>query len=264
MKRAPVHILATVRKPELLDVALLVFQTFRKGFPTAPLMVWGNGLSPEACAAIGAATRMNGGTFHNLLPCSHDAWIEGLLLRLLEPFWICDTDMIFHSAIDSERDGEVVAGRFEPEFDEEWTGTRHMERLHTCLMWFDPWKVRAAMQAVMARIPHWGATAQFPFIRQHFVPSRGALLFYDSCAGLWQAGIGTPFSTAQNAAFDHLHCGTYADLISPHLHLPGNGSLRATHQAACANPESLNRNGSIQKAQADYYEERRPCPTIPR
>ena len=44
--KSPVHILVTVRKPELLPAALLVFKTLEVGFPTTPVYVWGNGLAP--------------------------------------------------------------------------------------------------------------------------------------------------------------------------------------------------------------------------
>lgn len=77
-------------------------------------------------------------------------------------------------------------------------------------------------------------------------------LFYDTCAGLYQAGLGTPFTEQQDAAFEHLHCGTYADQITPHLSLP---DLAAAHRAIYAQPEM----GRGLKAQQDkYYALRRP------
>jgi hypothetical protein len=217
-----VHILATVRKPELLPAALLVFRTLRTGFPTAKVCVWGNSLDSAGFASVATDCAKVNAHFQNLAPTSHDAWIESLIEESTEPFWICDTDIVFWTTVEKwfETNGEVTyAGRYEPEFHEEWTKTRHMERLHTCLMWINPGAVRAALRAWMAKIPPpWGRSADFPFIRQHFVPLRNELpLFYDTCAGLYHAHQGTPFSIEQDAAFDHLHCSTYLDLIGNNL-----------------------------------------------
>jgi hypothetical protein len=255
---APVHILATVRKPELLDAALLVFRTLRTGFPTAPVCVWGNALPPSAAATVQAAAQAVGAGFCNLPAISHDAWIEQVFTRSNEPFWICDTDMVFFGEVQGSQfpvQG-LFAGRHEPEFAEEWTGTRHMERLHTCLMWFQPVPLRCAIRAWMSRIPEpWGASAQFPLFRQHFIPLRRSLngavetLFYDSCAGLYHALGGTPFTPSQNAAFEHLHCGTYADAVDA----PSLKNLREVHGAVYANPAAA---AGLSTQQTKYYQSR--------
>jgi hypothetical protein len=249
-----VHIYATVRKPELLQAALLVFRTLRVGFPSATVCVWGNALAPAAAAVLAQAAQAVGGAFVNLPASSHDRWIEGLLARSTEPFWICDTDMIFWDKVEGWR-GKLFAGRYEPEFDEEWTRTRHVARLHTCLMWIDPVAVRSAMRTWMARYPlPWRNSAQFPFVAQHFIPAGRTTLFYDSCAGLHQALGGTRFTDRQNAAFDHLHFATYADLIGPHLKGIAGG-IQERFEAIYRDP-GLARG--IQVEQAKYYLKRKP------
>lgn len=255
--KSVVHILATVRKPELLPAALLVFRTLRTGFPTTPVCVWGNGLDPASERAVVSACQNNGCRFQNLPATQHDMWFEALIEENLEPFWICDTDMVFWSAVEdwfSHRPEVALAGRHEIEFNEEWTNTLHMERLHTCLMFVRPGLLRTAMRTWMSRIPLlWRSQAEFPFVRQHFVPALGqAPRFYDTAAGLWQAGIGTPFSETENAAFDHLHCGTYADEIKL-----GGGDLRVTHNQIYAQP-GLARG--LRQQQNIYYDSRRPRP----
>lgn len=264
---APVHILATVRNPLLLDAALLVFKTLRIGFPTAPVAVWGNGLNPAAAAAVDLARLacLGPSTFQNLTEHSHDDWIETLILKSQTPFWICDTDMVFHNPVESwlpELRGYPFAGRLEPEFAEEWTHTTHVARLHTCLMYVDPARTRAAIREIMNRVPElWRRSAQWPLIRQTFVPvrretpdSRLQTLFYDTMAGLYQAGFGQAFTAKQDEAFDHCHCGTYADLVSPHLTLPGGGSLLDTHRAIYENPAQI--KGANTNGQAAYYQSR--------
>jgi hypothetical protein len=245
-----VHILAHVRKPELLPAALLVFRTLRTGFPESHVMVWGNALAGTAAQAVEHAARGAGAEFRNLpLPGKHDGWVEDLIQTGLEPFWICDTDIIFWEAVEDWR-APTFMGRLEPEFDEEWTKTRHMERLHSSLMYINPAAVRAEMRRFMAKIPApFGHTARFPFVQQHFVPLRGQQpLFYDTCAGMWHAFEGQPFTEQQNRAYEHLHCATYADLIE----LEG---LQDAHAAIYSNP-TLARG--MRETQDAYYNRRKP------
>lgn len=272
MKEPTVHILATVRNPRLLPGTTLVFKSLRVGFPKAPVMVWGNALEPALESEIVRCAQSVGGQYTPLPTTSHDEWIENLVQRSQAPLWICDTDVVFQGKMQNYGPEHLFAGRFEQEFDEEWTGTRHMARLHTAVMWLNPVAVRNAMRSFMCQFPApWRDTAEFPFIRQHFVPllrglstegERGRVLtmFYDTCAGLFHACGGTIFNLTQDRAFEHLHCATYSDLVGKSLSC---GSLEAAHRIIFENP-SLARG---MKAQQDaYYESRRPkeplCPTI--
>ena len=82
-----VHILATVRKPELLEAATLVFSSLRTGFPCAQLVVWANGLvDPAAEKAIHQCAVAVGGEYRPLAPTVHDVWVESLVQYSLEPF----------------------------------------------------------------------------------------------------------------------------------------------------------------------------------
>ena len=246
-----VHILATVRNPALLESALLVFKTVRVGFPRALIQVRGNGLDPVAADAVGLAASQSGCDFHNDNRTSHDAWIEKLIYTKGDPFWVCDTDLVFFEAVEHWFAGKpsvMHAGRFEPEFYEEWTRSRHMARLHTSLMYLNPVELRLGMRTWMGQFPTLWHTAQMNLIRQQFVPLLGELpLFYDTCAALYHALGGTAFTKEQNAAFEHLHCGTYADLIGAVTSLR---DLAAVHRAVYADPS---RARGLQHKQNDYY-----------
>lgn len=227
-----VHILATVRKPELLRAALLVFSTLRVGFPTADVCVWGNGLAGDATAAVAAEAARVGARFHNLPATSHDCWIDGLIAQANGPFWILDTDVVFHSTVEGFAEGAaggtpaLLRGRFEPDFYEEFTDTVHVARLHTCLMWIDGPALRCAMRGWMARFPlPWRNSAQFDLVHQHFIPRAGGkALFYDSMAGVYQALVTSDewrvmsFSAEEDGCFDHLHFATYVDQVEGSLH----------------------------------------------
>lgn len=258
-----VHILATVRKLELLRAATLVFDTLRVGFPSAGVCVWGNGLERQAAVEVRRAAERVGCSFHNLPGTSHDGWVESLVERSLEPFWICDTDVVFFGEVQSPESKVqspecLFAGRFEPEFMEEWTGTRKMERLHTAVMWLDAPRLRSAMREWIYQFPEpWRCSAEFPFIRQHFIPVRGQTpVFYDTCAGLWHA-LGPPkgraFTEAENDCFEHLHCGTYLDLVAPHLQ--GMTNMARAHAAVWENPQLAR---GIRAGQDKYYAKRSP------
>lgn len=255
--KSPVHILITVRKPELLPAALLVFKTIRTGFPTVPICVWGNALPlflldavVQACAGVGA-------TFRNLKPTAHDLWIEQLVLNESKPCWICDSDMVFFDECEwffTDEDTDLFSGRFEPAWREPWTNSDHVERLHTCLAWFNPVALRAAMAGWLHRtVPGVFANAEMPLIRQTFIPVRGGrTVFYDTTAGLWHAGGGTRFTDRQNKCFAHLHCGSYSDEVAKCEELAG---LPAVHAAIIANPELAR---GITQQQDAFYKSRSP------
>lgn len=247
------NILATVRNPALLPAALLVFKTLRTGFPTWNIRVWGNGLAGGSNAAVMQATHAVGGQYIHIQSVSHDEWIERLIQTESHPFAICDTDMVFWEELESVLPTpELISGRFEPGFDEPLTGCWHVERLHTCLMLLNPQAIRAATRDWMARhVPSVFPNAETQFIRQHFVPRINATpLFYDSMAGLWQACKGGPFGEIQNARFEHLHCGTYADVMSGCDALK---DLQAFHSAVYADTEMAR---GLRLKQQEWYEER--------
>lgn len=255
--KPPVHILITVRKLELLPAALLVFQTLRTGFPAAPVHVWGNALPLFVIDQVMKACVAAGATFRNLLPVAHDQWIEQLVMKEARPFWICDGDMVFFDECEwffTDADTDLFAGRFEPPWHEPWTDSDHVERLHTCLQWFNPVALRAAMAGWLHRtVPGVFAHAEMPLIRQTFIPVRaGRTVFYDSTAGLWHAGGGTRFTERQNQCFEHLHCGSYSDEVAKCEALKG---LPQMHAAIIASPE---RARGIQTQQKAFYQARTP------
>jgi hypothetical protein len=264
-----VHILMTVRNSQLWHAALLVFRTLRMGFPDAAVRVWGNDLDADAARMVGQAAQKLDGQFQNIKPTTHGKWIETLVFNSNEPFWICDTDMVFFRVVEPPRRQEEVlfSGRYEPEFMEEWTGMRHVARLHPSLMWFNPAALRPVLRAWPASAGSSGAASPFfgtvkrNFFEWEFVPSRkgearrekAEVLFYDTCAGLYHAIGGTAFTEKQDAAFEHLHCGTYSDLIGQHLSLAG--SMEENHRAIFMEPAMAR---GLWAQQARYYASRKP------
>jgi len=253
MTRPQVHILATVRKPELLYAALLVFKTLRVGFPSAVVTVWGNHLRPEYDKEVRSEAARTGCLYQRLAEyVPHDRWIETLVERNNTPFWICDTDIVFFSDVEVFNVKGNFSGQLEPSFHEEWTKTLHISRLHTALMVFDPLKVRLAIRQWMCKVPPiWMCSADFPLIRQTFVPALDFTVFYDSCAALYHAIGGTPFDDVILDRYEHLHCGTYSDLVEPHLSVKGMGDI---HKAIYQQPALAK---GIRAEQDKYYKLRK-------
>ena len=207
----------------------------------------------ERVAYAAAARRAQ---FNNLRPTCHDAWVEQLVLHQAQPFWICDTDVVFFDEVEwwfDDEDADLFAGRFEPTWQEPWSRSIHLERLHTALMWFNPGALRAAMlRWCREEIPDVFHTGTVPFIRQNFIPRREGKWLYDTTAGLWQAGWGTPFTAQQNGAYEHCNCGTYVDEVSK---CPTYRDMAAAHAAIHANPECAR---GLQLQQNEFYESRHP------
>lgn len=209
-----VFVLATCLDRSLIENTLTVFRSIRTGFPTARIKVCGNGLDRFAGKLVEEAAMEVGAQFRNLPEIAHGAWIESLIYKQPSPFFICDTDITFHEKVEHwfENSDELFAGRYEPEFYEPWTKSRHVARLHPSLMWFNPRMLRAAMRSWPGSNPFFNSV-QKHLVQWSFVPTLGELLFYDTCAGLHHAFGGLAFTAEQNDCFSHKFCGTYSNLI---------------------------------------------------
>lgn len=257
------HLLITVLNPAKLDMATLVFRTIKTGFPTASVTVYSNGCnSSEANGVIQHAAMASGAVACQQLNAtpSHGEWIEWMIAREHAPFWIVDADTVFFDRVEHWFDGSnaLFAGRYEPEFWESWTKTVHVARLHPSMMWINPVPMRAAMRGWPGKHEFFDSV-QKELIRWHWVPvaaGGGALQpdkwqavrinFYDTCAGLHHALGGLPFTDAQNAAYEHLFCGSYAGMM------PGMEALEAVQRAVVADSQSAR---GLWQAQQRWYAE---------
>jgi len=256
-----VYILATVRKPSLIDAATLVFRTLRVGFPTAAVTVQTNWFAPgshhamaEACRQVDARLEEPG------FITQHDRWIARLLETAHEPFWLCDTDVVFFGSMENLGiEGEpYMVGEYQPAFLEEFTRTIHVERLHTCLLWMDPVRLRDRVREWHSRFPDPPAVqAMRVLVHQTYVPTPRGVLFYDSGAGLYHAVGGTRMPDNALERFEHLNAATYIDLIAPAL--ADAPALAEVHRQVYENPS---RAKGLRAGQAEYYRRRAPSETI--
>ena len=215
-----VKILATCRKLELLPAATLVFKTLRTGFPDAKVTVYINAI-PEAVEAIREAAV---GCTVIEVETIHHKWIESLVALENEPFFICDTDMVFWKKVDqSNLIGSHIVGTLTPRFRDPFSRCVTMERLHTCLLYINPSLVRKRIARWDLMCPNSVFTPKANLFYPVVMPNPFGNTFYDTLALLYSAIGGTFFTADQIASFDHLHCGTWVDLIESSM--PGMNGL---------------------------------------
>ena len=247
-----VHLLCTCRKPELAPFAELVFKTLRIGFPTADVLVHLNkdalvncpSLS-SLCAVVGADT------------CSedtiHHSWIERLIDAEQEPFWICDTDIIFYDSIEKFNIYSALAGWRIPEWQDEFSGAITRARLHTSLLYINPVLVKERLAAFREVCPDTPFTPFCNTIYPLCLPFQNRMYFYDTCSLLYHAIGGQSFTAEQKDAFCHMNFGSISDLVLPRL--KDGDKMVAARQAIMDKPE-LGRG--VWRQQMEYFEARHP------
>lgn len=221
-----VHCLATCLRPDRFGAVELLFHTVRKGFPSSNILVYGNGLSPEISHYTQSCCRAVGAQFMNIPVVSHGQWLEQLVATERDPFWVTDSDIVFFDKVehwfDSAGSDVLYSGRLEPKFFEPWTSTIHVERLHPSLLWINPQLLRAALRSYPHGREFLSTVTYEPFKWQMITMRDGdkkKVYFYDTTAGLYHSIDGQPFTDEQNAAFEHLLCGTYSHMLTDHNNL---------------------------------------------
>lgn len=248
-----VEILATCRNTKLIEMTRLVFRTIRVGFPSAKIKVWGNGLNPLVEELIARDVDAIGGAFSNFPEQRHDEWFQKLLWMNMQPYVVCDTDMVFYDEVQSWVFQHPWAGAFQPEYLDPWSHTVHRPRMHTSLMFIRPDEIRDRMLRFDGRFkkaPIFPGTINF--IGQQLQPvmtEAGTVVhFADTGANLYQCIGGDAFSEAQLDAFAHLHAGTWSDL----LNLP---EVTELHAEILKDPNVAR---GIWRRQREFYEKAAP------
>lgn len=212
-----VYILATCRKPELWPMTALVFKTVRVGFPTAKICVFNNDLSVEHRELLKAECEKVGAELFGTIchPSIHHTWIEELVRREEEPFYVLDTDVVFYQNFERFVFETALAGWRIPEWRDEFTKTVTRARLHTSLLYINPKKVRAAVATYEQQFPVTPFNPLANLFHPLCLPFKGETYFYDTCAFLYHAIGGTAFTDEQKDCYFHMFFGTFSDLVLP-------------------------------------------------
>jgi len=206
-----VHLLATCNKPELVDAATLVFKTLRVGFPTAEINVWLNGDVLHRAKIVDAAMKADC-VVNESEPTIHHNWIKERLETETEPFWICDTDIIFHRSVEDWKCQTPLMGAYVSKFHDKFTRCQTAPRLHTSLLRFDPVLIGQQLQRLQTSIRVSRFSPLVPLIDPVMLPPN---TFFDTCALLYQAVGGTKLTDVQLEAYEHLNGATWVDELGP-------------------------------------------------
>lgn len=244
-----VHILANVIDETAVEMSTLVFKTIRVGFPTAQIVVWGNGLNYDAVreSALSADCILN----EHCDAHSHDQFIARRVAdEHGQRVVFCDTDMIFYESVEDWQFDQPLAGMFEPKHRNPVTRAVHFPRLHTCLLWVQVSEFYDALEAWKQTLQPGPFTPEFSPLRQQWIPWSRQLHFADTAAMAYAAIGGQHFTEQQLNAFAHLQCGTWSKYVEPHI--PG---LRESHRMAMDRPELFRGNWKTHK---EWYERHQP------
>lgn len=247
-----VFILATARRPELLAYTTLVFNSIRVGFPSAKIFVQGNALPEFSLQPVKDGCQKASAHFENWTETIHHEWIEKLINQESEPFWIVDTDVIFHGSVEEwSFPGQPLAGRRIPEFFDDFSGCRTRSRLHTSLLYIWPADVREKLESFTSQIAKTPFTPMANPVYPVVVPFKGRGIFYDTCSMLYHAIGGQSFSDEQNDAFSHFHFGTISDIVIPRLR--NVNGMEKVRSSGVENPELMRNSWRVQQ---QYFEAR--------
>lgn len=219
------HILYTVRKPELEKWSLVIFNTIRVGFPGSKIILTQNGtLSKEAFARVGDHCKSLGIEHRANAEKTHGVWIRELVDGQHNPFWICDADVIFYDAMPLHPEEETpLWGCYIPRFRDEFTGLITEPRLHTSLLRLDPGMISVGIQKLFAGWDKYSAFYPNQFCPKPTLyppitfPVGGKLRFRDTLGSLYDAVGGIGFTDSILDRYFHFHYGTFPDLVLPRV-----------------------------------------------
>lgn len=247
-------ILATCRNPDLFGATTLVFKSLRVGFPTARITVFDNANSELHRSELRELCRKNKTEFVHLPNRTiHHEWIEQLVTAAMadpdsEPFWLCDTDIMFWDSVEEFKFTAPLAGRLIPKFNCDFTQCETAARIHPSLLYIHPAKIGSAIDGWAFRHDSCDTDPLFaPKINLFHPVMLPHGTFFDTCALLYQLTGGFAFDKLILDRYDHLFCGTISDLVGPCLN---DGKMQDRHADLIANPEKMR---GIWMAQDEYY-----------
>lgn len=212
------YILITERPPELAPFSECVFKTIRTRFPTADLHFFCNGMSTEQLDKYQEHGERVGGVVWNCDKTTHARWISDILECEDEPYFLCDTDVIFYESVENWTTDQPLMGYLIPEFRCPFSKAVTRSRLHTSLLRIDPVKVRAMTKKFIEPDNEFATTIDL--IEPVVTSLNGNRIFNDCCSLLYHAVGGQPITNRQKEAYFHFHFGTISDLVLPNIPNP--------------------------------------------
>lgn len=230
-------ILATFRNPDLVETASLTFKTVRIGFPTADIQVDVQNLVGADISGFLRDAESVGASVNILeKEVVHGAWIKDKVENNIDPFWICDTDVVFFGSMEKLKlEAFSIAGEYVPRFRCPVTRCCTEERLHTGLMYINPFYLCNEILDFQEKYNSIKFTPCADLFLASVEPYMGEPVFFDTCSKLYHATFGTyEFKKRDLKKFIHLQCGTWIDIVSDVF--PG---MKDVHKLALSSPEMV-------------------------
>lgn len=244
-----VHLLATCRKSELLPFTELVFKTLRIGFPSLRVKVYLNNVASEHKEPLLYWIDKVKATWTEVNTTHHE-WISQLLKEETEPFWICDTDVIFYDRVEHFTTDKALLGYRIPEWFDTCCGAMTRARLHTSLMLMNPGTIIAQLEEYKTKIFHPICNPHTNFINPCAIPFKNKAYFYDTCGLLYHAIGGQSFTDEQKETYFHFNFGTNPDLVLPRLQKDEATLMKENREFILCNPH---KGKGLWRLQEEYY-----------
>ena len=207
---------------DLIYGTLLVFNTLRVGFPTAEVLVFDNGSSPDALPLIEAAALNAGCEFISMPRTPFVDFYKWALLEQVEfnSIVLLDPDVIFWKNVEQTPAIGLFSGRLIPPMVSQ--NVTAVARIHPSFIKIpDVGALRQALQNTRSSV-----------VDQLFASMNGKEYFWDTLAMLHHVVPGTPFTDDQLDCYDHLFFGCHFPSIKSTL--PKNSAIERGHIAAVA------------------------------
>lgn len=247
-----VYMLSFCRRAELLYGSTLTFETLRIGFPRSPIHIIDNASLPEHRERLRQGAVACGASFQQLgRRINHATFLEQVLSRHRSGQVVfVDTDLCFWQPVEEWTFEELMAGRLIPMHRCEFTGCIAHARLHTSFLWVsDVGRLRDRVRILLDKFPN-------------FHPLRSAMHCIDGTWHFWDTGSAVfsalpqemrVFSEKELDAYDHLFCGTHADVAEVRLASPSAAVFSETHRLAKTDYRLLR---GVWRKQDQYFCER--------
>lgn len=231
-----VFILTWCKHIDQIYGATLVFDTIRIGFPTAEIIVFDNNSIPEAFIEIEKATTKVGAKLIKLeSEVSHHDYIRLLLdsNNTETPIYIIDPDIIFWKNVETFNTGKLLAGRWLPDFLDNYSNTLTKARVHTSFIYIPSIRLLKEKIDVIERT-YWDTD----LIKPIAVRIDNNWVRWDTFAQVFECLYEDIeiFSDEMNNCFDHIFCGSHLNILGT---LFSNPRLHEIHRLAIHNPTSL-------------------------
>ena len=248
-----IFILTYCRSLDLLWSSTLVFDSLRVGFPHSQIFVFDNVSLPEARSVIREKCLKLECQYVQLqTEVLHHDFIEEKIRTHSGCVIFVDPDICFWKSCEDWAFDALFAGRYVPQFYDDFAKAITVERLHTSLFWIpDAQKLTKCVEEV--QLEYFDFHPLRPFAFKHDAD----WYRYDAGSTLYSAfrKYAYQFTDRELSCYDHLFCGSHLDFVLERIDEASARTLRQFYSAAKSSTMQIK---GVWKQQDAYFEERRP------